>query len=103
MFYNIDIKKSIILMHSNFNENQDLQIKTFFEIIKKSFNIGKSTIYEWINNPDINNKEPIISDYKNDKITPIIELYIIEKTNIISIKKFKKNIFDNFNVKLNKN
>ena len=91
-------------MHLEFNKNSNLKIKTFFDIIKKSFNIGKSTIYEWINNSDINNKEqPIITDYKNDKITPIIELFIINNSKINSIKKFKKIIFDNFNIKLNKN
>ena len=103
MIYDINFKKSIIQMHLEFNKNSNLKIKNFFDIIKKCFNIGKSTIYEWINNSDINNKEPIITDYKNDKITPIIELFIINNSKINSIKKFKKIIFDNFNIKLNKN
>jgi len=75
MYYNNNFKKSILILHEEFIKNKE-PIKKFINLIKKIFCISRSTFYNWFNNEEII-KTIVTKDYKNSKITPIVEEIII--------------------------
>ena len=54
MFYDISFKKSILTMYCRYRE-QKLSAQSFIDLIYVTFNISKSTFYNWLNNDNINN------------------------------------------------
>jgi len=75
MFYDNNFKKSIVMMHQEYIKNKQ-PIKTFIDLIKKIFNISRSTFYDWQNNKEIVNLE-IKKNYKNNNVMPIAEQMIL--------------------------
>ena len=96
MYYNNNFKKSILILHKEFIKNKE-PIKKFINLIKKIFCISRSTFYNWFNNEEII-KTIVTKDYKNSKITPIVEeIIIINKDK--NIKKIKEDL-KRINIKL---
>lgn len=62
-------------MHQEYIKNKQ-PIKTFIDLIKKIFNISRSTFYDWQNNKEIVNLE-IKKNYKNNNVTPMAEQIIL--------------------------
>jgi hypothetical protein len=52
MFYDISFKKSNLIMYHRYRE-QKLNVQSFIDLIDVTFNISKSTFYNWLNNDDI--------------------------------------------------
>lgn len=88
MYFDISFKKSILIIYTNFKDS-NISIDKFINSIEKSFGISKSTFYNWLNDPSINNYK-LNAKYKNELITPAIEEIILSNKNL-SIKSIKKN------------
>jgi len=52
MYYDLNFKKSLILMYNQYNK-YNMSIKTFIVIIKEVFSISKTTFYRWLKNAEI--------------------------------------------------
>ena len=90
MYYDNNLKKSIIDLHSEYINNKQ-PINCFIKTINKIFKISRSTFYSWLNNEEINNLK-VKKNYKNNNITPLAEqIILLNKNKNIKIIKQKLN------------
>jgi len=90
MYYDLNFKKSLILMYNEYNE-YNIQINTFLVIIKKAFSISKSAFYRWLKDTEIINLK-IKNNNTNLKITPVAEKIILLNANL-SVNKIKQQLY----------
>jgi hypothetical protein len=98
----IQFIKSIINIH-DFYQTKSHKNSDFLLMIDKCFGIKKTTFYDWYNDDDIQNT-PIIYENNNKLINIAVETFVVDlcnKNKTIGIKNIKKQINDNFKIKLN--
>ena len=97
MIYDINVKKNIIKLYHSLKYNNNIKGQERIDIIEKAYSIHITSLYNWLNDPKIN--EGIDKNNIDYNIDDHINEFIINSYNkFTSIDKLKKYISQHFKI-----